>query len=510
QHQPEITDSLSDGEFVIEVDTAKLASGLTKHMYRLTLNDVDYAAKRFYNVGGAPGHQVMKEENQIRLQEEIGRQVILKDLVEEFSKRSKELSVSVCDLRVMDSFLLRVCQGADEGLMWLVDPLLPSTNVVKYSGTVQAGANHDIFGQTCDALAHFSLDFSDGGLVPVDIQGIRIARVIGGVRGMDELALMDVMTHTFKQTSGLGDNGQDGINQFRSQHCCNTICEQLGLEPIQNVSPKRSLPITSQPDPDRLSSTTSTPSTDTRSHAIVQHRRAFVNAAGEGGVDHEGPTRNMRFDLAVAPLATLGPFLVHPVTFDSTDSDSESFVLMTLNPCVVPSLKGQRDTIYYHEVFRYVVASGWCHDFLEFAAKQGVTVNKFSVARLSIEQDTTSSMNWISAPRQQDTWETASCSGMKRPSSGDSLLTETLHAFSHHMYIAGSKVDAYVDLQYCIPPSDSESSAVPEIVYFKTHTSNGSFFFGDRGIKGVQQFVSSHCCNKICIALALDPLIKTL
>jgi hypothetical protein len=60
---------------------------------------------------------------------------------------------------------------SEKGLTWIVDLLLSTTKLSKYSGTLKAGVHQDIFGMTCDAFAHYSLAATDGELVLVDIQG---------------------------------------------------------------------------------------------------------------------------------------------------------------------------------------------------------------------------------------------------------------------------------------------------------------------------------------------------
>ena len=78
------------------------------------------------------------------------------------------------DLHVEMPFLIEVVEsdtGHEDGLSWIVDPLLDHTATRKFSGTTQAGTNDDFVGKTCDALAHFSLHDSGGEVVLVDIQG---------------------------------------------------------------------------------------------------------------------------------------------------------------------------------------------------------------------------------------------------------------------------------------------------------------------------------------------------
>lgn len=64
-----------------------------------------------------------------------------------------------------------MCEGDEIGLAWLVAPLLEHTKIRKFSGTLQAGLNGDFMGETCDALAHYSLHDSNNELVFADMQG---------------------------------------------------------------------------------------------------------------------------------------------------------------------------------------------------------------------------------------------------------------------------------------------------------------------------------------------------
>ena len=59
--------------------------------------------------------------------------------------------------RFADSFIFKVKDGMHNGKAWLIDPLLDSTQMRKFSRTNQAGANTDFAGKTCDAFAHFTL-----------------------------------------------------------------------------------------------------------------------------------------------------------------------------------------------------------------------------------------------------------------------------------------------------------------------------------------------------------------
>ena len=91
-----------------------------------------------------------------------------------FRHNSWNVSAYHTDLQFADSFILKskdVPKADDGGKAWLVDRLLDSTQMRKFSGTNRAGANTDFAGKTCDAFAHFVLIDSGLEFVPTDIQG---------------------------------------------------------------------------------------------------------------------------------------------------------------------------------------------------------------------------------------------------------------------------------------------------------------------------------------------------
>ncbi|KAJ7489031.1 kinase-like domain-containing protein [Mycena latifolia] len=185
------------------------ASGTTKKMFILTLNGVHYAAKCFFDIGArapTPEENLRHLKNELTCQKQAARY-----------------------LRVAESFILRVVSGPQKHHAWIVDPLLSTLQTVKFSGTDVAGSHCDLFGATCDALAHFSLEDSEEYLVFVDIQGIKEPNYIHGARGSDELVLFDLMAHTQDGATNLGDKGPAGVQDFKLQHKCNSICKRTPL-----------------------------------------------------------------------------------------------------------------------------------------------------------------------------------------------------------------------------------------------------------------------------------------
>ncbi|KAJ7439478.1 kinase-like domain-containing protein [Mycena latifolia] len=203
-----------------------LSSGTTKKMFILTLNGVHYAAKCFFDIGArAP----TPEENLRHLKNELTCQKQAARCLTRFQARATEKKIPIADLRVAESFILHVVSGPQKHHAWIVDPLLSTLQTVKFSGTDVAGSHGDLFGATCDALAHFSLEDSEEYLVFVDIQGIKEPNYIHGARGSDELVLFDLMAHTQDGATNLGDKGPAGVQDFKLQHKCNSICKRTPL-----------------------------------------------------------------------------------------------------------------------------------------------------------------------------------------------------------------------------------------------------------------------------------------
>ncbi|KAJ7182576.1 kinase-like domain-containing protein [Mycena crocata] len=225
----EVQYSVSRTDCHIEMDTA----GDGGELY---LDGNKYAAKEFYNIG-AGNRLPSPEENLKNLRNELTVQKMAALTVTRFQDHASERRVPIADLRVADAFILSVTHGPEKHRSWLVDPLLSHCKTEKFSGTNVAG-NHvgDLFGATCDALAHYSLQDSSETLVYVDIQGIKEPQLVNGVRGADVLVLFVLMVHTKGDSNALGDQGPDGIAKFKSQHKCNSICKRLSLTRIPQAA----------------------------------------------------------------------------------------------------------------------------------------------------------------------------------------------------------------------------------------------------------------------------------
>ncbi|EAU89703.2 atypical/Alpha protein kinase [Coprinopsis cinerea okayama7 len=226
-----------DVKLKVIVEKTPFASGVTKKAHKAYIGTEKIAAKYFYDIHDGSS-SVLPEENLRCLKDELLRLQMLGRSIVKFLSISKQERVSVYNLRVPESYVLRTVEGEDHA--WLADPLFEGAEVQKFSGTSQAGSNSEsLVGQTCDALAHFSFHDSEGSIVFVDIQGFDSASLPMSSRqgrtAAHALTLFDVMIHSVEKSYGLGDQGTSGLEDFVSQHRCNSICKALGLTDVTDI-----------------------------------------------------------------------------------------------------------------------------------------------------------------------------------------------------------------------------------------------------------------------------------
>ncbi|GJJ10462.1 hypothetical protein Clacol_004688 [Clathrus columnatus] len=205
------------------------ASGQTKHMYDAHIGTNVYAAKCFYNLG-IPQTEISAKDNWTHLQNELSRHITATKLGEQFVFAANEKNLTLCNFTFSDSWLAVVKEGEQIGWSYLMAPMLDINGIQKFSGTAVAGVNDSLIRQTMDTFAHFSLIETQGQLVLTDIQGISSKRINQmGYRESNMLTLFDLMMHTIHGTSRIGDDGEQGIEAFKVQHRCNSLCKALHL-----------------------------------------------------------------------------------------------------------------------------------------------------------------------------------------------------------------------------------------------------------------------------------------
>ncbi|KAF6752937.1 kinase-like domain-containing protein [Ephemerocybe angulata] len=227
----------------VVIENTSFASGETKHVYKLTMGGNMFAAKRFYNIGQGAFAPVSNEDNLQNIKDEVLRQYVAKLSAEKFMEAARSDNISIYDLCFEDPMVLVVKRGADKGQAFLVDFFYEDADLAmsKFSGTDEAGHHADLVGRTSDAWAHFSYWDSGETIVFVDIQGIDTAMLPsttprnGSSEGL-KLILFDIMIHSKKKRYGLGDKGPEGLQRFKEQHTCNSICRKLELPALSGAA----------------------------------------------------------------------------------------------------------------------------------------------------------------------------------------------------------------------------------------------------------------------------------
>ncbi|GJJ06853.1 hypothetical protein Clacol_001049, partial [Clathrus columnatus] len=193
-------------------------------MYRAVWGNDVFAAKCFDDLKPLVD-KVSNADNQSHIQNELSRHITATHLGVQFVEFAKSKGVQVYEkFTFSDSWIAVVADGPRPGWAYLMAPMLSTRDVIKFSGTNTAGANESNRGKTMDTFAHFSLFITEEDLVLTDIQ-----EYVEGYQFSEMLTLFDLMTHTKNGNSGLGDDGVDGIERFKKQHRCNSLCERLRL-----------------------------------------------------------------------------------------------------------------------------------------------------------------------------------------------------------------------------------------------------------------------------------------
>ncbi|KAJ7618697.1 kinase-like domain-containing protein, partial [Roridomyces roridus] len=231
---------------------AHFAKGSMKLVYDLIIllsdgSEERVAAKRLYRVVEEDADDITNmislSDNHTNLESEVYRLILGEKVLNEFYAFARKNNVDVFHIKFSSAYLATEIRASvtrepstasgmvvfpadsDEGMTWLIEPKRAAA-VISFTGTLdqQPTGSDDICSNTIHAFAHYTFGASEATVVFADLQGTP-----GLVGGKDRIILFDPMTHTTDGTSGLGDFGDEGIDQFIEGHECNDICDALGL-----------------------------------------------------------------------------------------------------------------------------------------------------------------------------------------------------------------------------------------------------------------------------------------
>ncbi|KDR77949.1 hypothetical protein GALMADRAFT_1294976 [Galerina marginata CBS 339.88] len=207
------------------MDLSSKDKGRSKDVFELSIPSMDgkYVAKAF-------NASIAKKEggnrNQVYLLHELVRVKRLASFFEAFVEYADNLAVELAEFSVSEAFIICLDPPID-GIpdAYLVEPRRVSTSVTKFSGTLGSSTRTDKLSGTISAFAHYVAMSSACKLVFADLQG----SMHYNPGEPQILVLFDPMTHSPFQTTGLGDFGATGIEDFIDHHVCSIVCDRLGL-----------------------------------------------------------------------------------------------------------------------------------------------------------------------------------------------------------------------------------------------------------------------------------------
>ncbi|KIJ36286.1 hypothetical protein M422DRAFT_261432 [Sphaerobolus stellatus SS14] len=522
-----------------------IAAGKTKDMFKLIIQDDIFAAKSFRD-GLDCGQSLTMELNNLLVEQELACHVICADLAKQFQEYAESKNADFYEFSYSKAWIAKVTSGPKAGWYFIVDPMLSTTTIKKFSGTDQAGQNDKRMGRTMDAFAHFCLAVSEETVLPVDIQGIEQPMLVAGYADLPQLILFDTMTHTKTGDSGIGDQGFKGIQEFKSQHRCNSICKELKFTPLfstENTIPDKRGP--GRPAKDR---TTSTPNVVLKQIKQTTIRRSTrlnpgLKSIVEAEEKNENNLKNLSFDShevheiiflravrrhngawgeywpAIPRKGILyipkepqwrryyaGLYEYIPIGL-SEDTNIGERLLIRLASYPLSELTFEQKMT--GEVIRFKNISYDLRDFLKRAASLHVKVAtmkcRYSMLRSEVINQATKKtewIHWLCGPLPLD-FQARTVGPSTGAEDSANLIAQTLSALSH--FVLDVSKGQRVHSTWSYMPDDHiglkgviTSSCTHHIKPFR-----GAHFDRDDGEPGIQRFRREHKCSAICTRLNL-------
>ncbi|RXK42186.1 hypothetical protein M231_00543 [Tremella mesenterica] len=199
--------------------------------------------------------------NQKLLEMECKKAILLASYLEAFNEKLKDTyeELDLPTLIYTPCFLIKITSGLNKDEAFMVEPDLRSTgDYIKINNTdefsppdeVEVEVQHQRLYRFMYAFTHFVFHRSINGaktaeareaamVVIADIQGFLTLPVAKsrkqrqGTNDHGQFHLFDLVTHTARGDSSMGDGGAGMLNSFMNAHICGDACKDLGL-----VTPK--------------------------------------------------------------------------------------------------------------------------------------------------------------------------------------------------------------------------------------------------------------------------------
>ncbi|EIW73066.1 hypothetical protein TREMEDRAFT_59228 [Tremella mesenterica DSM 1558] len=233
------------------------AAGSHKQAFEFRYNEVDLVAKRHFRFD----HKELslatmsKSTNHQLLEMECKKAILVASYLKAFSEELSKVydKLDLPNLIYTPCFLATLSSTEEE--TYMVEPdLRPLGKYIKINNTDEFAMPDEEEIEIEDqrlyrfmhAFIHFVFHRSMAGLktseareeamiVIADIQGFRKKASVSRRGPVDhgEFHLFDLVTHTARGDSSMGDGGAGMLNQFLNQHICGDACKELGLTTAQ-------------------------------------------------------------------------------------------------------------------------------------------------------------------------------------------------------------------------------------------------------------------------------------
>ncbi|KAJ7588665.1 kinase-like domain-containing protein, partial [Mycena floridula] len=181
-----------------------------------------YVGKAYFETGH--GSDIGIVENSEELTKEAVRLQSLTAFWKAFEKHAKSQKCDIAKYTSLSEDELVLTEGRVSWITWLIEPERGNSDFKRWTGTMETKTHQDKAGTTINAFEHFAYVYSRKQMVFADLQSSESWDPENRAP-----VLFDVMTHSIKSDSGVGDFGPEGIEKWVQGHTCVQRCQQLSL-----------------------------------------------------------------------------------------------------------------------------------------------------------------------------------------------------------------------------------------------------------------------------------------
>ncbi|KAF8146510.1 kinase-like domain-containing protein [Mycena galopus ATCC 62051] len=132
----------------------------------------------------------------------------------------------------------------------------------------------------------------------------------------------------------------------------------------------------------------------------------------------------------------------------------------------------------------------------------GVTRCPSAASGLEVFDEEAGGMSWLVESKRASVVISFTSTLDHKARGSDDIQSETVHAFAHYIFGYSGGELVFADLQGTPTPVRGNNGLV--LFDPMTHTMAGGSGLGDFGIDGIETFINTHECNRLCTELRFD------